>query len=89
MADDVMRALSLIPLHRVNSSAIQAMGFDQARRMVVVVFAGGPTRYGYPNLSDEEIKGLLAVMVNHESLGHYVATVIKPNHDHERLQLAG
>ncbi|MES2940046.1 MAG: KTSC domain-containing protein [Pseudomonadota bacterium] len=89
MADDILRKLKAIPLHRVNSSAIEAMGFDEKQRMLVVVFQGGGTKYGYPHLSDEEIKGLLAVMVNHESLGHYVATVVKPNHDHERVQMAG
>lgn len=69
------------------SDAISAMGYDVKHRMVVVQFKGGPIRYGYPHLTDQEISGLLAVLQDHKSLGHYIATVIKPNHDHERVQL--
>jgi hypothetical protein len=75
----------LIRIH--GSDAIDKLGFDLASRTVVVVFKGGDTVYGYPNLSDDEVEGLLAVLENGQSLGHFVATVIKPNHDHERVQL--
>ena len=54
--------------------------------MVLVEFRSSPTVYGYPHQTDDEVAGLLAVLKDGESLGHYVNTVIKPNHDHERVQ---
>ena len=80
----VLRAIRLV---RVRSSAVEQVGYDPEARMVAVVFAGGETVYGYPGLSDAEVEGLIAVLEKHESLGHYIATVIKPAHDHERVQL--
>lgn len=73
-------------LQPVDSSAVRQIGFDPEHRMVVVVFADRDTVYGYPNLSDAEVAGLASVLEHHESLGHYISTVIKPNHDHERVQ---
>lgn len=68
------------------SSAIRRLGFAERARMVLVVFADSDTVYGYPHLSDEEIAGLIDVLHADESLGHYISTVIKPRHDHERIQ---
>ncbi|TFZ08127.1 KTSC domain-containing protein [Ramlibacter humi] len=79
--------MPVIPLKAIHDSqAIRGLGFDEEKRMLVVQFAGSDSRYGYPNLSDEELSGLVDVLEHHESLGHYIATVIKPNHDHERVQ---
>lgn len=71
---------------RVDSDAVARIGFDPDARLLVVEFTSSPQAYGYPNLSDEEIAGLVAVLENGESLGHFIATVIKPNHDHERVR---
>ena len=84
---ELVRTLRRLPLQEVSSRAVRRLGFDPDHRMVAVVFTSSAATYGYPNLSDEEIRGLLAVMEHHESLGHYVSTVIKKNHDHERVQL--
>jgi hypothetical protein len=84
---ELREALRRVPMQRVRSSAIEKFGYEPRLRMAAVQFAGGGTVYGYPDLSDDEVRGLLEVLEHHESLGHYVATVIKPNHDHERVQL--
>ena len=84
---ELVRTLRRVPLQDVSSRAVRRLGFDPDHRMVVVVFTSNPETYGYPNLSDEEIRGLIDVMQHHESLGHFVSTVIKKNHDHERVQL--
>jgi hypothetical protein len=76
--------LKLVP---VTSDAVSKIGFDPASRMIAVQFTGSDTVYGYPNLTDEEVRDLIAVLEKHASLGNYIATVIKPNHDHERVQL--
>jgi hypothetical protein len=55
--------------------------------MLGVVFTTSETAYGYPNLTDEEIRELLAVRGDQGSLGTFINTVIKPNHDHERVVL--
>jgi hypothetical protein len=68
------------------SSAITKLGFNETHRMALVVFAERDTVYGYPHLTDDEVAGLLAVLEDGDSLGHYVSAVIKPNHDHERVQ---
>ena len=74
-------------MRTVDSSAVRRMGYDPDTRMVGVVFAGGGMRYGYPGLADDEIVRLLEVMDHGESLGHFVSTVIKPNHDADRVQV--
>jgi hypothetical protein len=74
------------PLKPVASAAVKRLGYQPDQRMVLVVFADSDTVYGYPNLTDEEITGLIQVLQADESLGHYVSTVIKPRHDHERIQ---
>jgi hypothetical protein len=71
---------------KVDSTAVSRMGFDPQQRVLVVQFTGNETVYGYPNLAEEEVSGLLAVLENHDSLGSYINSVIKPNHDHERVQ---
>ena len=82
------QALRRIPLRSVDSRAIRKFGYDPELRMAAVMFIGsGDTVYGYPDLSDEEIRGLLAVFENEDSLGHYVSTVIKPRHDAEHVQI--
>lgn len=79
--------MARLKLVSVESAAVSRLGFDPASRMIAVQFTGGDAVYGYPNLTDEEVRQLIAVMENHASLGHYIATVIKPNHDHERIRL--
>ena len=83
----LLQQLQRTPLRPVDSQAVSKMGFDPKARMLVVQFTSGTTIYGYPNLSDEEVAGLLAVLESDDSIGHYISTVIKPNHDHERIQL--
>lgn len=87
MEQHLVDALRRIRLQPVASAAVRQLGYDPQHRMVAVVFEGSTSTYGYPNLTDEEIRGLLEVMEHHASLGHYVSTVIKKNHDHERVQL--
>lgn len=81
---DVARRTPLQPVG--GSSAVRKLGFAEQERMVLVVFADSDTVYGYPFLSDIEVAGLRKVLLDHASLGHYVSTVIKPRHDHERIQ---
>lgn len=76
--------LKLIP---VKSEAVRKIGFDPQARMVAVQFTDSDRVYGYPHLTDEELQRLIDVLENHASLGRYIATVVKPNHDHERVQL--
>ena len=72
-------------LQVVKSSAVRRLGSDPETRMAAVQFTGGDTVYGYPNMSDVEIAGLLRVMQDHGSIGEFVSTVVKPRHDHERV----
>jgi hypothetical protein len=84
----LVSTLARIPLSPVASRGVRMLGYDPTARMVAVVFQGtGDVVYGYPHLTDDEIRGLLEVMENHESLGHYVSKVIKPNHDDERVRI--
>jgi hypothetical protein len=83
--DELLQRLKHIRLQRVNSSGVRKLGYDPETHMAAVVFADKDVVYGYPNLTDTEVKGLLDVMVNQESLGHYVSTVIKKHHDFERV----
>ena len=84
--DALLRVLRRARMVKVKSTAVSRMGFDPEQRVLVVQSTGGDAVYGYPNLTDEEVSGLLGVIGNHESLGNYINTVIKPNHDHERVQ---
>ena len=83
---ELSHRLRHIRLQRVSSTGIRKLGYDPESRMAAVVFADGDVVYGYPNLTDIEIAGLLAVMEHHESLGHYISTVIKPHHDFEHVR---
>jgi hypothetical protein len=83
----LLQQLRGTPLRPVQSQAVSKIGFDPKARMLVVQYTSGTTIYGYPHLSDEEVAGLLAVLESDDSIGHYISTVIKPNHDHERIQL--
>jgi hypothetical protein len=83
----LLQRLSRMQLQREDSSdAVRRIGFDPEARMAAVVFTGSETVYGYPNLSDEEIQQFIEVREQHGSLGHFVSTVIKANHDHERVE---
>jgi hypothetical protein len=73
-------------LHPVKSKGVRQLGYDPDSRMAAVVFTGSEVVYGYPNLSDEELAGLLRVMEHQASLGNFISTVIKKNHDHERVE---
>ena len=84
---DLVEVLGQIPLDPVpNSDAVQFLGYDPPTRMVAVVFRERHTVYGYPNLSDDEIRRFIEVRERHESLGNFITTVIKKNHDHERVE---
>ena len=82
----LIAALRQMQMQPVESEAVRRLGFDPGLRMVGVIFTSGEVRYGYPNLTDEEVRGLLSVMESHASLGHYVSTVIKPRHDFEHVR---
>ena len=84
--DDLVRRLRHIRLQRVSSTGVRKLGYDPETRMAAVVFPDKDVVYGYPNLTDIEIAGLLAVMEHHESLGHFISTVIKPHHDFEHVR---
>jgi hypothetical protein len=81
----LVHLLRQAPLQAVASSAVRKLGYAPQARMAIVQFTGGTVVYGYPNLSDEEIRGLLRVMEDHASIGEYVAKTIKARHDHEHV----
>jgi hypothetical protein len=83
--DELLEAVRSVPLRHVRSRGVRMIGFDPGRRMAVVVYPDRETRYGYPHLSEEEIRGLIDVLEHDESLGAYISTIIKKNHDHERV----
>ena len=85
---ELLRRLRQVRLQRVESKGVRRLGYDPAVRMAAVVFPEKDVVYGYPNLTDAEVEGLLAVMENHASLGHYISTVIKKHHDFERVSLS-
>jgi hypothetical protein len=51
------------------------------------LLAGSDTACGDPNLSDREVEGLISVLHEQASVGRLVSAVIRPGHDHERVQL--
>jgi hypothetical protein len=83
--DEVLAALRTVRLRHVRSRGVRMIGYDPVHRMAAVVYPDRETVYGYPGLSDEEIRGLVDVMEHDESLGAYISTIIKKNHDHERV----
>ena len=88
---ELLRRLRQVRLQHVDSSGVRKLGYDPAVRMAAVVFPGEEAIYGYPNLTEPEVAGLLDVIDSNKSLGHYVSTVIKKHHDfeHVKLPLAG
>jgi hypothetical protein len=83
--DELVSVLRATPLRHVQSRAIRKIGYDPAHRMAAVVYPDRDTVYGYPNLSDDEIRGWIEVLERRASLGAYVSTVLKHHHDHERV----
>jgi len=83
--DELLASLRSVRLRHVRSRGVRMIGYDPAHRMAAVVYPERETVYGYPGLSDEEIRGLVDVMEHDESLGAYISTIIKKNHDHERV----
>ncbi|WP_298929882.1 hypothetical protein [uncultured Ramlibacter sp.] len=84
----LLQRLRCMHLHPVRSSGVRRLGYDPASRMAAVLYPATDVVYGYPNLSDEELQGLLEVLqhLDDHSLGHYVSTVIKARHEHEHLR---
>ena len=60
----------------VESSAIDAIAYDPARRELFVRFSGG-AEYAYRGVPPEEVAALLAA----ESIGTFVNTRIKPRYE--------
>jgi hypothetical protein len=85
----LVHRLRRMPLQAVISTGVRKLGYDEEARMAAVVYPGSEVRYGYPNLSDAEVAGLLRVMESQASLGHYISTVIKANHDAEHVRSDG
>jgi hypothetical protein len=85
----LVHRLKRLPMQAVASTGVRELGYDPQARMAAVVFAGSELRYGYPNLSNEEVAGLLRVMESQASIGHYISTVIKANHDFEHVRSDG
>jgi hypothetical protein len=83
---ELVARLRRMRLQPVISAGVRKLGYDPPARMAGVVFRDSAVAYGYPNLSDEEVSGLLEVMESDGSLGHYIATVVKPNHDFEHVR---
>ena len=83
---ELVQRLRQLKLVDVRSSAVQKLGFDPATRMAAVQYKGNEVRYGYPNLTPGEVAGWIKVMEDHGSIGEYVSTVIKANHDHEHVR---
>jgi hypothetical protein len=78
-----LRRTRLVP---VASRAVRKLGYADDLRMAAVQYAEADVIYGYPNLTDGEVEGLLDVMKNRASIGEYVNKVIKANHDPERVR---
>jgi hypothetical protein len=82
----LVRRLKQIALRLVKSSAVRQLGYDPQTRMVAVQFESSDSIYGYPNVSDEELAGLLNVLRNQGSIGEYITTVLKAHHEHEHVR---
>lgn len=82
----LVEALGRTGLQPVQSRGVRFIGYDPSTRMAAVVYPDRDTVYGYPNLTDDEIHRFIEVWQSHDSLGHFVSTVIKKNHDHERVE---
>jgi hypothetical protein len=65
----------MVPLRPVDSSALDAAGYDTARRELRVAFKGGRT-YVYLDVPPETYEAFLQA----ESKGRFVNAEIKPRH---------
>jgi hypothetical protein len=83
---NLVQRLRRTPLVDVRSKGVRRIGYDPQVRMVAVVFPDRDTVYGYPNLTDDEILEFIRVRQEQDSLGHFISTVVKKNHDHERVE---
>lgn len=83
---ELVERLNRVKLAPVQSSAVQALGYDPPTRMAAVQYRGNDVRYGYPNLTPDEVAGWVEVMQDHRSIGEYISKVIKANHDHEHVR---
>ena len=69
-------------LHPVESTAVAAVGYDEARQELYVRFKGtSDGTYVYAGVSPSEYRGLLEA----DSIGGYVNTEIKPRHTYRQL----
>ena len=66
--------------HNVSSTAIDAIDYDPKTKDLGIVFKGGKKEYIYSNVPKEAIKALLDA----ESKGRHVNTVIKPKYSVNR-----
>lgn len=67
-------------LFRVSSSAVEAVGYDSARRELHVVFTGG-RRYAYRQTP----AALFHELLRAESIGRFVNLRIKPHHAYREI----
>lgn len=69
-----------VRLQPVRSSAIRALGYDAARRVLDVIYPDGD-RYRYFGVSPQRHRALMAA----GSIGSYVNEHIKPHYRFEKL----
>ena len=68
----------LIP---VESTAVEAVGYDEERRELYVRFRGSDGTYVYAGVSPEKYRALGEA----DSIGGYVNREIKPHHSYRQL----
>ncbi len=66
----------------VDSSGVDAVGYDEQGRELYVRFHDNPTIYAYEGVPLEEYQSLLAS----DSIGGYVNTQIKPRYTFRRIR---
>jgi len=69
-----------VRLHPVQSSAVRALGYDQRRQVLDVMYPDGD-RYRYFGVSPQRHRALMDA----ESIGSYINAHIKPNYRFEKL----
>lgn len=62
-----------INMRSVESSNVEAVGYDEEHHVLRIKFKRTPTLYDYPNVDKADFDGLLAA----ESVGKYVSALIK------------
>jgi hypothetical protein len=72
------------PMHEVDSSSVEVIGYDEANRELYVRFHDSGETYVYSFVSREAFKELEAA----ESKGRYVNSEIKPKHPYRKLDAA-